>query len=59
LLLGESVAALLGDDFSTEECGALYLPDREPIGCARLCALSTKENSPGLAPGGALGSLDP
>ncbi len=36
LLFGASVAALLGDEFPTEDCGDLHLPDHEPVGFARL-----------------------
>jgi adenylate cyclase len=36
ILLGESVAELLGDTFPTEPCGDLHLPDHEPVPYARL-----------------------
>jgi len=31
LLLGETVAALLGEEFPTEDCGDLHLPEHEPV----------------------------
>ena len=36
ILMGDSVAALLDDEFRTIECGELDLPDHEPVRCSRL-----------------------
>jgi adenylate cyclase len=36
ILLGESVAELLGETFPTEACGDLHLPDHDPVPYARL-----------------------
>lgn len=36
VLLGESVAALLDEEFPTDDCGQMHLPDHEPVHYHRL-----------------------
>jgi class 3 adenylate cyclase len=51
ILLGESVAALLGDKFSTEDCGELHLPDHEPVGYHGLLEEKERHGSAPLSAG--------
>ncbi len=49
ILLGESVAALLGPEFPTEDCGELQVADHEPVRYAQLAGAEPEQRGETVA----------